>query len=440
MSKIQDVRKPDPRVVIWVAQSELTNLLDAMKVRPDEWDPRLKALVTQLDLVQPKHYGRVHVPEGEGTSDGWVWRFNDYHAHPYHGIMVNCVTNPHWKNLVNRFPMTEVFYTSVGERTLDSEYSIWWLNALELHMAQRSSDEEGFRHEALIQFLDSSFVSEPPVKGVNIADGLGYVVKALDITPPDPSRDVGILMFSEGTPYLPHYGLVQQLSIMDMSEKGELATPPLTPIETHTRFLDALDKEARETIQASGSFGMTVDSAVRGFQKRVIQLIAGGSNDIGPCGLIPLYHTADQDMLLPGERQGAYQGEIVDIDEWRLRSRVRYPSTTKAYHLTHDQFKAAVSDIAKRYVGRVTVVFGEAVAQGHPRSIAAFDTLYELAETALNNKLYVNTEQLGMAPTHTLEFMSDDWDKVNDFAKLVQERGHRVTVTDYDKGNLFEYF
>lgn len=440
MSKIQDVRRPDPRVVIWVAQSELTNLLDTMQVRPDEWDPRLKALVTQLDLVQPKHYGRVHVPEGEGTSDGWVWRFNDYHVHPCHGIMVNCVTNPHWKNLVNRFPMTEVFYTSVGERTLDSEYSIWWLNALELHMAQRSSDEEGFRHEALIQFLDSSFVSEPPVKGVNIADGLGYVVKALDITPPDPAREVGILMFSEGTPYLPHYGLVQQLSIMDLSEQAILDTPPLTPIETHTRFLDELDKEARETIQASGTFGMTVDSAVRGFQKRVIQLIAGGSNDIGPCGLIPLYHTADQDMLLPGERQGAYQGEIVDIDEWRLQSRLRYPSTTKAYHLTHEQFKAATCANVKRYTGQVTVVFGEGVAKGHPRSIAAFDILYELAEIALKAKLYVNTEQLGMSPMFTLDFMSDDWDAVDAFAQVVQERGHLVKVEDHVAGKMVGRF
>lgn len=440
MSKIQDVRKPDPRVIVWVTQAELTNLLDVMQVRPDEWDPNLKALVTQLDLVQPERYGRIHVPEGDVTPDGWVWRFNDYQMQPCHGVLVNCVTNPHWKNLVSRFPMTELFYTPLGERTLDSEYSIWWLDEQELQLAQRYSNEEGFRHEALIQFLDSSFVSEPPAKGVNIADGLGYVVKSLDITPPDPARSVGILMFSEGTPYLPHYGLVQQLSIMDLSEQAILDTPPLTPIETHTRFLDALDKEAEETILASGSFEMTVDSAVRGFQKRVIHLIAGGSNDIGPCGLIPLYHTADQDMLLPGERQGAYQGKIVDIDEWRLQSRLRYPSTTKAYHLTHEQFKAASSAKIKRYVGNVTAVFSKEAARGHPRSIEAFDILFELAEIALNNKLYVDTEQLGMSPMYVLSFMSNDWNSVDAFTKIVQEKGHLITVNDHLTGRLVHCF
>lgn len=425
---IKDTRKPAPRIVVWVNEPDLRALRDLMVALPDYWDPLTIEAVERL-IEFPRQVRRDLNPEGQDNWPGYVHRYNGHSDPRRFGILINCVTNKGHNNLVPNFPITEVFYTPVGERMLDSEYSVWWLSKDELRGAQFLEDSEQFRHEALIQFLDSSFTKEPPVEGVNIADGIGYVVKALNLTAPDPSRPIGILMFSEGTPYLPAFGFVQQLSIMDLSEKATLDTPPLTPIEVHTQFLDALEKEARETMQASDAYGMSVDSAVRGLQKRVVQLIAGGSNDIGPCGLIPLYHAADPDMLLPGERQAAYLGEIIDIDEWRLNPRLRYPSTTKAYHLTHDQFNAAREQKLKRYVGDVTPA-ARSLPHDIPRSIATFDALFELAEVALRHQIYVVTERLGSHPMWKLAFMSDDWDKVSTFMAIVKERDHLIKVYD----------
>ncbi len=427
---IKDTRQPAPRVVVWVFKESIEHMLEIMSILPAEWEAEAVKLTTHL-RDHPPAVGTVHGLDYDELFDaGWHPHYSTFGKRGYFGIVLNKLTNKHYRNLERFFPLTEVLYTPVGERVFDSEYSVWWLSKDELHFAQEFADTEQFRHEALIQFLDNTFINESPVEGVNIADGIGYVVKALNLTPPDPERPVGILMFSEGTPYLPAFGFVQQLSIMDMSEKATLDTPPLTPIETHTQFLDSLEKEAKSILMAVDANDLTADSAVRSFQKRVIQLIAGGSNDIGPCGLIPLYHTADPSLLLPGERQAAYQGEIIDIDEWRLQPRLRYPSRMKAYHLTHEQFNAASAAKAKRYVGQVTVVFADAAAQRHPRSIEAFDALFELAEIALNHKIYVDTEQTGMSPMHTLEFMSDDWGKVEAFMQIVQEMGHLVKVRD----------
>lgn len=427
---IKDTRRPAPRVVVWVFEESIEHMLEIMSILPAEWEAEVVKLATHL-RDHPPALGTVHgLNHDEFIAAGWHPHYSTFNKKGYFGIVLNKLTNKHYHNLERFFPLTEVFYTAIGERVLDSEYSIWWLSEDEVCASQWLANTEQFRHEALIQFLDNAFLLKgPPAHGINIADGIGYVVKSLNIGPPDPDRPIGILMFSEGTPYLPAFGFVQQLSIMDMSEKATLDTPPLTPIEIHTQFLDALDKEVRETIQASGATEMTVDSAVRGLQKRVTHLIAGGSNTIGPCGLIPLYHTADPDMLLPGERQAAYMGEMIDIDEWRLNPRLRYPSTTKAYHLTHDQFNAAREQKLKRYVGDVTPA-ARSLPHDVPRSIATFDALFELAEVALRHQIYVVTEHLGSHPMWKLAFMSDDWDKVSAFMAIVKERDHLIKVYD----------